>query len=81
MSFFPLVGDKLHLADHAMPLWFISYSIVFVILPTYLCEALRVPTVETQLATIIQFGYVNALIWMALAALAFFVKTAADKKK
>jgi hypothetical protein len=67
--------------NHTMEIWRIPLAIIFMFGPGFILQAFGVDATDSNLGIAIQFGFVNCIIWAILAALAFFVKTAADKKK
>ena len=70
-----------HTSHHTIEIWRIPLAEIFMFPPGYILEAFGVHAIQSRLGGDIQFGFVNSIIWAILAALAFFVKTAAGKNK
>ena len=68
-------------SHHTMEIWRIPLAIIFMFGPGFILQAFGVDAIDSYLGGAIQFGFVNCIIWAMLAALAFFVKTAAGKQK
>jgi hypothetical protein len=81
MTFFPFGLIDTSGSGHAFPAWLIPYFTVFVMFPVYLLEAFGVPPGVSSLPAQVELAFVNGVLWMVLAALVFFVKTAAGKRK
>ena len=67
--------------NHTMEIWRIPLFIVFGMGPGFLLKFLFVPIIVTRWGFVLQIGFVNTLLWAALAAGILFVKTTADRKK